>query len=162
MVLSADRTLSFLPLSLLYIPQVMEIEIESYPDPWTHTMFRQEIFNECSYFHLMFLNEILAGYGGFWLIIDEMHLTRVTIAPALCGQGLAKILMEHLFDVARKHGATRALLEVRESNSRALRLYEGLGFVQDGRRKAYYQSTNEDAIVMTKCIGNPPVTSGGT
>jgi ribosomal-protein-alanine N-acetyltransferase len=38
------------------------------------------------------------------------------------------------------------LLEVRESNTAACEFYLKLGFVQDGRRKAYYRNPNEDAI----------------
>ena len=145
-------TLQFVPLALEHIPYVMHIENEAYPEPWTYNMFRQELENENSYFCVMFLNGGLAGYGGFWLIVDEAHVTRVTIIPALRGQGLSHRLMNHLLDVASACDALVARLEVRESNRPALQLYETLGFLREGRRKAYYQSSNEDAIVMVKKI----------
>lgn len=152
MAASEAAPLSFSRLSQEYIPAVMQIETEAYPDPWTYNMFRQEIYNENSHFYLLFSGNVLAGYGGFWLLLDEIHITRMTIIPALRGRGLAKQLMGYLFDVARKCGAETARLEVRESNRTALRLYESLGFVQEGCRKAYYRHSNEDAIVMARAI----------
>ena len=51
---------------------------------------------------------------------------------------------------ARMHGATLAVLEVRESNAPAIGLYTELGFRTVGRRKGYYAKTNENALVMMK------------
>ena len=156
MVASDYETLSFAPLTPDAIPLLMQVEKEAYPEPWTYNMYMQEVYNGNSRFFLMFADGLLAGYGGFWLVMDEIHITRVTITPALRGRGLAVRLMDHLFETARACGARTAWLEVRESNLRAIRLYETLGFVQQGRRKAYYQRTNEDAIVMTRTIGPDP------
>lgn len=41
-------------------------------------------------------------------------------------------------------------LEVRPSNIIARGLYRGLGFIDRGRRKGYYEDNNEDAIIMWK------------
>ena len=40
------------------------------------------------------------------------------------------------------------LLEVRESNTPARRLYEKLGFALEGRRPGYYQDPGEDALLF--------------
>jgi ribosomal-protein-alanine N-acetyltransferase len=39
-------------------------------------------------------------------------------------------------------------LEVRVSNIAARKLYEKIGFVQVGQRKAYYQHPAEDALIL--------------
>ncbi|HOH31660.1 MAG TPA: ribosomal protein S18-alanine N-acetyltransferase [Candidatus Hydrogenedentes bacterium] len=153
MAASEHEPLSFSRLAPHHIPLLIPLETESYPEPWTFNMFLQEVSNENSRFFLMFEGSRLAGYGGFWLLMDEIHITRVTIAPSLRGRGLAKSLMEYLFKAAHQCGAHSAWLEVRASNLRAIRLYEGLGFVHKGCRKAYYQRTNEDAMVMARTIG---------
>lgn len=150
MSLPEPSPLFFSRLRLEYIPRIMLIEGQAYPEPWTYNMFRQELENECSYFCAMFQNDLMVGYGGFWLLLDEAHITRVTVIPELRGQGLARKLMFHLLEAAVDHGAVVARLEVRESNAPALALYERLGFLREGRRKAYYQRSNEDAIVMVK------------
>jgi len=128
----------------------MHIEGEAYPEPWTYQMFRQELDNGQGYFCVMYFNEEIAGYGGFWLLLDEAHITRVTTVSRLRGMGLGRRLMRHLLETASERGAVVARLEVRESNAAALHLYESLGFLREGRRKAYYQNTNEDAIVMVR------------
>lgn len=150
--MTVQQEVYFLPLDLEHIPLIIPIENEAYPEPWSYNMFRQELENEMSYFCVMFLPNILSGYGGYWLIADEAHLTRVTIAPQFRGYGLSKKLMAHLQETARTQGATTLRLEVRETNLPAIGLYYTLGFIEEGRRKAYYRNSNEDAIVMVKRI----------
>ena len=56
--------------------------------------------------------------------------------------------MTRLMCAAAARGAERMTLEVRPSNTPALRLYKGLGFAAIGVRKKYYQDNDEDAILM--------------
>ena len=133
-----------------HIPHVLHIERDAYPEPWTFNMLRDEVDQAARYFCLMYEQDILVGYGGFWMLLDEAHITRVTIVNEQRGRGLSKILTQHILERASVSGARYARLEVRESNTPAIRLYESLGFVQDGFRKGYYQHTNENAILMSK------------
>ena len=94
--------------------------------------------------------DFFAGYAGFWLLLDEAHITRVTVVREQRGRGLSKLLMAHLLEKAKNDGARVARLEVREGNLPAINLYDGLGFVCDGLRKGYYQHTNENAVLMSK------------
>ncbi|HOF41848.1 MAG TPA: ribosomal protein S18-alanine N-acetyltransferase [Candidatus Hydrogenedentes bacterium] len=132
---------------------ILDIELEAYPEPWSREMFREEIRNNRSYFYVMQLNGELAGYGGFWLVLDEAHITSVTVRTDLRGQGLGRTLTRHLLDAAKEAGAHIATLEVRESNMRAQNLYKTFGFRQIGRRKGYYSKSGEDAIVMLLELG---------
>jgi ribosomal-protein-alanine N-acetyltransferase len=65
-------------------------------------------------------------------------------------RGLGRRLVVGLFDLARAAGAEDLFLEVRPSNTTAIRLYQSLGLSQVGLRRGYYQAANgrEDAIVM--------------
>ena len=67
-------SLIFSPFAMDHIPAVMHIESEAYPEPWTYQMFRQELENRQGYFCVMYFNEEIAGYGGFWLLLDEVVL----------------------------------------------------------------------------------------
>ena len=49
-----------------------------------------------------------------------------------------------------QQGVTTIHLEVRTGNETAIRLYERMGFVGDGIRKAYYSDPVEDALLMTR------------
>ncbi len=138
----------FLPLAEAYLDEIMDTELEAYPEPWSRSMFLEEIRNNRSYFYVMLLEGSLAGYGGFWLVLDEAHITSVTVVKRFRGQGLGRRLTLHLLEVARRAGARTATLEVRESNRKAQNLYETLGFRQIARRRGYYPKSGEDALVM--------------
>lgn len=155
MSISEKKIVRFLRLNAGHIETLLEIENEAYPDPWKHGMFRQEITNPTSFFCVVYMNGELAGYGGFWLMLDEAHITKVTIAQEFRRQGIGLELMRHLLREAIRQGANVARLEVREANLAARTLYEGLGFQEVGLRKGYYIKTNETAVVMVKTLDRP-------
>jgi ribosomal-protein-alanine N-acetyltransferase len=137
-------------LSEAYLLEVMAMELESYADPWSEGMFRQEVDNAASHFYVLLDGDHLVGYGGFWLLIDEAHITKLTVSTSLRRQGLGASLLQYLLRRAVWLGAATVRLEVRESNLPARRLYETAGFKAVGVRKGYYARTNENAIVMLK------------
>jgi ribosomal-protein-alanine N-acetyltransferase len=128
----------------------MAIELEAYPDPWSEGMFRDELRNPRSHFYVVYLDGLLIGYGGFWLVLDEAHITSVTIREEYRGQGFGKQLVAFLLDKAREVGTRLATLEVRASNDLARNLYLSFGFRPVGVRKNYYPKSGEDAIAMLK------------
>ena len=142
--------LAFQPFTIEYLPNVLFIESESYPEPWTHGMFRQELTNPCSYMWIALQGDCLIGYAGFWLVLDEAHVTRVTVAEKHRGMGFGRIITEHMLEKAVALGAVLARLEVRENNLHARALYNRLGFEVEGMRVGYYQRTNENAVLMVK------------
>jgi ribosomal-protein-alanine N-acetyltransferase len=89
------------------------------------------------------------GYGGFWLMHDEAHISTLAVRAGWRRLGLGELLLIALLDEARRLGAYRATLEVRVSNVAAQALYAKYGFEQVGRRKAYYSDNREDALILT-------------
>ncbi len=148
MCVTEDKSIRLGDLSLEHLPSILDIEREAYPDPWSQGMFHQEIGKSISHFYLAFLEDTLVGYAGFWLLLDEAHVTKVTIAARFRGQGLGRSLMELLLERARQLGATTVRLEVRERNTAARTLYESQGFSPIRIRKGYYARSNESAIEM--------------
>lgn len=80
--------------------------------------------------------------------LGDWEIENVVVAPARRRRGVATNLIQQLLLRARNQGATSVLLEVRESNLAARRLYEKLGFSEQGRRKNYYKQPPEDAHVL--------------
>ena len=164
---NSDR-LRFERIAIKHLPDLMEIEVEAYLEPWTLNMFRQEVFNGSSHFHVALLGDMVVGYVGFWLVLDEAHITSVTIRDTMRGRGYGRQLMEFILGAAKEVGATRATLEVRISNDRAKNLYRSMGFRDVYVRKGYYAKNKEDALVMMAELGEhddstdmdsrPPVT----
>jgi [ribosomal protein S18]-alanine N-acetyltransferase len=76
------------------------------------------------------------------------EIENVVVTPARRRCGIGTSLIQQLLLRARKQGATSVLLEVRESNRAARRLYEKIGFSEQGRRRDYYKEPLEDALVL--------------
>jgi len=152
MSISEEHAVAFRRLCEEDIADLLPIEHEAYPDPWTQGMFRQELTNQTSHFHVARLGTDIVGYCGFWLALDEMHITKVTVAESYRRRGFGHTLLSWLLHHAEGLGANVARLEVRESNEAAQRLYASLGFVEIGRRKGYYTANNETAIVMSRTL----------
>jgi GNAT superfamily N-acetyltransferase len=81
-----------------------------------------------------------------------ISLLVIGIAPDRQRAGRGRALLEFLAARARTAGMTRLLLEVRPSNLPAVAFYRQAGFVEIGRRRAYYPAREgrEDAIVMAR------------
>ena len=135
-----------------HIEALLLLEAKAYPDPWTEGMFRQELLNGSSHFYVAYQDGELIGYGGFWFLAGEAHITKLTIDEPYRYQGLGSILLRYLLHKGREAGATTARLEVRQSNGAARSLYEKFGFEEVGLRKGYYQRTGESALVMVKSL----------
>ena len=101
------------------------------------------------------VDERIVGLGCYWAILDEAHLTVLAVDPRYQRRGLGQWLLIHLLEDAchcRPTQAddcplTRATLEVRPSNSRAVALYTGFGFEPLGHRRRYYPD-GEDALIL--------------
>jgi len=89
----------------------------------------------------------LLGFGCFWGILDEAHITILGVHPDYQGQGLGQALLLSLLQVAWQQGLEWATLEVRVSNEVARSLYQKFGFQEAGRRPRYYP-TGEDALLL--------------
>ena len=133
-----------------HLDAIMEIEVEAYPDAWSLGMFQQELKLGKSYFYVILTSDEVIGYGGFWLVLDEAHITSITVKDTYRGRGLGRQLLEYVLEKARKVNANIATLEVRESNKTARSLYGKMDFLEVGIRKNYYPSSGENAVVMLK------------
>jgi len=153
--------------------QVMAIEYDAFPTPWPLSAYRHELTqNDLSTYVVLRQRALEAGaswphrvgrrlslaagralpvlgYGGFWMIVDEAHISTLAVHPEWRGRGLGELLLVALIEAARLRGAVEATLEVRVSNLVAQALYRKHGFAQVGRRKAYYTDNREDALIMT-------------
>jgi len=90
----------------------------------------------------------LLGYGGFWHIADEAHISTIAVHPDWRGHKLGELLIWVMIREAIEQGARSVTLEVRISNTVAIRLYRKYGFEIVGRRRGYYRDNGEDAHVM--------------
>jgi [ribosomal protein S18]-alanine N-acetyltransferase len=128
---------------------VLEIERASYPTPWSLTMFSAELAKPGSLALGAYLESgELAGYAVVSRYVDAWHVMNVAVAPEYRRRGIARVLLERLFEITRDDPRRGHTLEVRVSNVEAIRLYERLGFERRGIRRGYYTDNREDALIM--------------
>jgi [ribosomal protein S18]-alanine N-acetyltransferase len=164
------------PMRLIDLDEVMHIERLTFSAPWSERAYRYEI-TQNEYSTMVVARAVLRGngwsmrllqrfglvepgpvlgYAGFWLLVDEMHVSTIAVHPEWRGQGLGELLLISLLDRGAARNAHKATLEVRVSNLTAQALYRKLGFTIVARIARYYSDNNEDAFIMaTPPLGSP-------
>ena len=128
---------------------IAELERLSFPVPWKREFFASEVgvahrFNRV----VRASNELLAGYVFCAFAGGEIHVNQIAVDPSCRRRGIARVLMQEVFDLATRIRAEEIYLEVRPSNDPARNFYSSLGFRDVGRRPQYY-ADGEDALVMS-------------
>ena len=131
------------------LDQVMKIEESLFAVPWTREGYFTFLTRENSMFLVVEEKGEILGYCGLLMVLDEGDVTNVAVRGDRQREGIGNFLMESLIRLSREQGIRMIHLEVRAGNETAIRLYERLGFVRDGLRKAYYTDPVEDTILMT-------------
>ena len=137
-------------LKLRDLGAIEEIERASYPTPWSRSMFAGELAKPSSIClgALDGERDELVGYLIISRYVDAWHVMNIAVAPAYRRKGIARALMERLFEVTERDARRGYTLEVRVSNDAAISLYEALGFRARGIRRGYYTDNREDALIM--------------
>ena len=137
------------PMQMADLNDIMLIEPTIYPHPWSRGNFSDSLNAGYSCW-VVEENKAIFGYAVLMAAMDEAHVLNISIAKSHQGRGLGRYLLEHMMQIARKHGAQNIFLEVRPSNLPAIGLYESIGFNEMAVRPKYYPAKNgrEDAILM--------------
>ncbi|HBK17952.1 MAG TPA: ribosomal-protein-alanine N-acetyltransferase [Gammaproteobacteria bacterium] len=126
------------------LPQVLQIEPEAYPSPWSERIFldclsRRDQGYLCR--TLQSKNNRVAGYAIVTLALEECELVNFCLHRDVRGQGLGHHWLRQVVSFVREQGACQIFLEVREGNTAAQRVYLEGGFSEIGRRKGYYPAS---------------------
>ncbi len=137
---------------------VAALEVLAYPYPWSKQLFEDSLSagDDCS---VMVSQEASAkdaiiGHAVMTTVLDDATILNIAIHPDYQQQGLGRQLLNHLLQRAQILGARQCFLEVRSSNMPAITMYHSAGFVEVGRRRNYYPSSDEreDALVLQRTI----------
>ena len=142
-------------LQLRDLNAIEEIEKQSYPTPWSRSMFASELAKPTSICLGAFEGADLVGYVINSRYVDAWHVMNVAVDPDFRRRGIALSLLEELFALTHDDGRRGYTLEVRVSNAGAIALYEGLGFRSSGIRRGYYTDNREDALIMWRDARSP-------
>ncbi len=129
------------------LPQVIAIERRAFPTPWSLAMFVLELSKPGGICLAASAHGRLAAYLVCSRYDTVWHVMNVAVDPDLRYQGIGTALLNRLLEEVNDPAA-RYTLEVRTSNTGAIRLYERFGFRAAGMRRRYYQDNGEDAVIM--------------
>ena len=135
------------------VPDVVTIERASYQFPWSEGIFRDclRVGYVC---RVVTVNRQVMAYGVMSFGAGEAHILNLCVGEAFRCRGVGRRLLSVLIERATSGGMAEAFLEVRPSNTAAIRLYLSLGFEQVGMRRGYYQAASgrEDAAVLRRAL----------
>ncbi len=139
------------------IDQVLDIENASFKTPWKRSAYTAELL--CKDSHNFIVkppdfshNDRIIAYITYRIMIREMHIFKIAVSPKWQHQGVATWLLGNCMNMAGKAGVKAVYLEVRCSNTAAIKFYNRLGFETAGKRLNYYQEDREDALFMIKSL----------
>lgn len=116
--------------------------------PWSQRSFCEETENPLAAYIVAKDDNKIIGYCGFWRVGDEVQITNIAVLPEYRRCGTASAMIDEM--ISECADAEQIVLEVRESNTAAIKLYEKYGFENAGMRKNFYRSPTENGIVMIR------------
>lgn len=138
------------PMTMENAKEVALISSQSFSVPWSLKAIEQELENKYARYILLKDDDGYIGFGGVWILYDEGQITNIAVTPERRHKGYSHIIVNELIEICKEHNANDVTLEVRPSNTAALKLYESHGFKTEGIRKNYYSHPTEDGLIMWK------------
>ena len=138
------------PMNKEHIADIAEIERLCFSLPWSENALKDELENENAHFLTALTFGRVSGYIGVIEICGEADITNVAVHPEFRRFGIGKKLLDTAENEALSRNCESITLEVRESNTAAISLYSGNGYVPIGIRKNFYEKPTENAVLMTK------------
>jgi [ribosomal protein S18]-alanine N-acetyltransferase len=137
------------PMQDRHLDQVAELEGICFPQPWPRRVFAALAHHPLS-LALVCQNQAGLVVGTCCLMLDghQLQVQNLSVHPAFRRRGVARHLLLAGLSRGYRRGGLQARLEVRPSNLAARRLYESLGFNEQGRKPGYYALPAEDALVL--------------
>ena len=132
------------------IPEVAAMERACYSDPWAASAFKGLHENPAVHFAVARREDRgpIAGYVVAWFVGDEGEVANLAVSQGERRRGVGLALLDSVIATATDRGVETLFLEVRESNGAARKLYASRDFEEVGRRKGYYRSPQEDALIL--------------
>ena len=148
-----EPALDFRPMQEADLSEIIEIEQQSYPHPWTKIIFGDCLHAGYSCW-VCGRNDMIEAYGILSAAAGEAHLLNICVRGESRQQGIGRKMLRHLVSIARRHDTEVIFLEVRPTNLAARALYEDEGFNELGNRRDYYPAgdAREDALIFARTL----------
>jgi [ribosomal protein S18]-alanine N-acetyltransferase len=134
------------------LESVGRIEEICFSSPWSPQTFRLALGEPSVSCLVARFEDEVVGYAIVRLHGRQLLVANLAVTPDFQGRGLGRTLLRAVLGLGIRGGASWAVLDVRESNERAIRLYSASGFHAIGKRRGYYSDPPEDSIVMKRVL----------
>ncbi|MEN9464024.1 MAG: hypothetical protein RL217_205 [Pseudomonadota bacterium] len=140
--------ISIRPAAAADFTAISAIDHSAHSHPWPSSVLKRYVEKPHCTWVLEVDGQVLA-FAVNTLVADEAELLTIAVSPKQQGLGYGRELMNFLQQSLSTQGAQNWYLDVRESNHKAIALYEAMGFCQAGVRPNYYPSAHgsEDALL---------------
>ena len=137
------------PMTSDHLPQVMAIDAQCYPIPWSRDVYEAELARTDDRLYVIAGSDQVLGHAGVAFEESEAHITTVTVSPDCRGRGIgARLFLAMALAACRRN--TSLALEVAADNPAAQALYRRFGLAPVGIQRGYYadMGLSPDAVVM--------------
>ncbi|MBO4650652.1 MAG: ribosomal protein S18-alanine N-acetyltransferase [Clostridiales bacterium] len=137
------------------LEEIHEIEIASFPDPWSVDSLWAFASNEQVRTLVCARDEEtseLVGYYALQYVLDEAEIAIIAVKRKFRRQGLGRAILDEIKRFCGEREIIKIHLEVRSENEAAVHLYRSFGFEEVGRRKNYYEAPKDDALLFSLSI----------
>ena len=135
-------------MNLSDLKNIKDILASKFDDFWSYSILTDELTSKNSIYFVAKSNQEIVGFAGIKIILDEAEIMNIVNKKNCRNQGIGRLLLKRLLLEAQNKSIKKVNLEVNEENEIAIHLYEKFGFIQNGKRKNYYNYQN--AILMSK------------
>ncbi len=135
-------------MNLSDLEDIKDILTSDFDDFWNYSILKDELNSKNSIYFVAKANQNIVGFAGMKIILDEAEIMNIVAKKDFRNQGVGKLLLNRIILEAKNKKLKKLHLEVNEDNKIAIHIYESFGFIQDGKRKNYYNDKN--AILMSK------------
>lgn len=142
--------MEIVPMKREHTAALAELEKQCFSRPWSQKALEDELYSPTAFFIVAVEGEQILGYGGMHCCCGECYVDNIAVFAQYRRRGVGAALVGELLAQAKRQGGEFLSLEVRPSNLAAVHLYTKLGFVEEGRRKEFYNAPREDALIFTK------------
>jgi [ribosomal protein S18]-alanine N-acetyltransferase len=129
---------------------ILAIEKRVFSDPWSPESFAPEFTDPYSWFCVAESDGMVMGYAIARIVARQGEIANIAVDPIHQRTGLGGKLLDAAIEAADAAECEAVWLEVRISNEPARKLYESRGFDAIGRRRGYYRTPVEDALVLRR------------
>lgn len=128
---------------------IADLEKQVFSSPWSENAVLEGMRHNTVFFKAVYKGDF-AGYAGVTAVAGEGYINNIAVKNGFRGKGVGSLLLDRAITFARAEQLDFLSLEVRKSNSAAIRLYRKAGFETAGERKNFYEDPREDGIIMTR------------